>query len=626
MQWKNVKIGGVAVAAVVSVFAASLYVRGAECTTAWRGGALAQRFSEPFTRDNVPLLSLTCALGRYAITIGDGRDDLYIYKYAYLTEDGNAFTRRIALQGGRKAGAWFIGSAQASVPFFATHAQKNYIAFYACVRRTNGTFACGCSGSGVCSAPHEGRFRWYVGVFSSQQPGTSPAPQPVQSVAAPERQSAATTRPAVREQVRPTVRSAVPTSVSQPTQRATSSSYAVPVALPSCDSAGTLVIDSVDDWAQVNNSQYTNFCVKPGDYRAAGVITLTSSGTANRKRVIQLMNGNDTHPARLPDAQQAFLGGLRFGDGATPANHWIVDRMSFVDLSTPHITGIERGSSDNIINRWRYERNNSGIDIQDRADRNVIQNSYIGNTTLDAVKSDFVCIGLQAYAHGGRRNVIIRDTKIVGNEMFNCNDAIQLIRNGNDRNGSFPGTLIADNDISVRTDRHTNCGGASQPNGPCSIAENAIDVKGGSDEAARPVRIVDNRMWGIKRSDPTIVPGGSWGDAIVVHYDTQNLIIENNAIFDSSRGVVVHLGSHNVRVDNNIIADIPANTDGAGYGIVFTSEAGGNNSARGNVLLRVAQPITNSAGATVAENVIDAASTRTCVTIMPISAPQEKCF
>ncbi len=144
----------------------------APCDVPWRGGALATNFAEPYNifNDSAALVRTTCDQGRYAITVGDGSDTLWIYREAYYTRDGNTFRARVTLDGARKNGPWIIGRATVDVPYFISDAKTNYLAFYACVKDGAG-FRCGCSAPMRCSDPQNGRFRWFLSGFATQ---TSP--------------------------------------------------------------------------------------------------------------------------------------------------------------------------------------------------------------------------------------------------------------------------------------------------------------------------------------------------------------------------------------------------------------------------------------------------------------------
>jgi hypothetical protein len=98
--------------------------------------------------------------------------------------------------------------------------------------------------------------------------------------------------------------------------------------------------------------------------------------------------------------------------------------------------------------------------------------------------------------------------------------------------------------------------------GICS--ENAVDVKIGG---AQPTRIRDNRMHGFRPNDGACGgSGGGLGEAIIVHEDGANVVIERNEIYDSAAGITV--SGKNVWVVNNLIHGLVRDPRGwAGIGL-----------------------------------------------------------
>jgi parallel beta-helix repeat protein len=85
---------------------------------------------------------------------------------------------------------------------------------------------------------------------------------------------------------------------------------------------------------------------------------------------------------------------------------------------------------------------------------------------------------------------------------------------------------------------------------PGSCSENAIDVKVGT-----PI-IRGNVMHGYRPNDGSCGgSGGSIGEAIIIHIEAGDVLVESNEIYDSGSGVLVFAGE-NVKIFNNIIHDI----------------------------------------------------------------------
>lgn len=352
-----------------------------------------------------------------------------------------------------------------------------------------------------------------------------------------------------------------PTTVSDPTTE-TSNPYLEPINLPTCNAGDPEVqfISSNTDWGTINDSSKRIFCVKPGNY---GSVTLTADGTPNARRYILLDNGNNAHPASLSDSQQANV-----QINLSGANYWTIDRMSTLNTTASIAMNIKGQSQYNIINRMHIKNFNTyAITIYHRSDNNTIQNSRIAEQSLAGRKADGVGIFFQNDINW-QNDTYIYNTKIVQNEFKNISDSIQLIRRWKDWAASIPvptgydGTIIDSNHIYITPDIYTNGSGTPTTNGNYAYAENAIDLKAGSDDANNKIIITNNYIWGYRVSDKTGSSLSSWGDAITIHYGVENLTIENNYIFDSARAIGAGdskgfaYGLSDSSISNNILWDI----------------------------------------------------------------------
>jgi hypothetical protein len=88
--------------------------------------------------------------------------------------------------------------------------------------------------------------------------------------------------------------------------------------------------------------------------------------------------------------------------------------------------------------------------------------------------------------------------------------------------------------------------------------------------------VSNNYFWGYRRTDQNGGGSGSWGTALAVHYHTKNLVIKNNVIFNSNRGLAFSglegtpYTAEDVVIGNNTFYDIGYNTDGkTGYCVIF---------------------------------------------------------
>lgn len=342
----------------------------------------------------------------------------------------------------------------------------------------------------------------------------------------------------------------------------TSNPYLEPVNLPACNANNPEVqfISSNADWSTINDSSKRIFCVKPGNY---GSVTLTADGTPNARRYILLDNSNDAHPASLSESSQANV-----QINLSGANYWTIDRMSTLNTTASTAMNIKGLSQYNVINRMHIKNFNTyAITINHGSDNNTIQNSRIAEQSLAGRKADGVGIFFQNDI-SWQNDTYIYNTKIIQNEFKNISDSVQLIRRWRDWAASIPvptgydGTIIDSNHIYLTPDIYTNGSGTPTTSGNYAYAENAIDLKAGSDDANNKIIITNNYIWGYRISDTTGSSLSSWGDAITIHYGVKNVTIENNYIFDSARAIGAgdskgfSYGLSDSSISNNILWDI----------------------------------------------------------------------
>lgn len=302
--------------------------------------------------------------------------------------------------------------------------------------------------------------------------------------------------------------------------------------IPTCDANNPKVafIRNQEDWKIINDNSKKILCVKPGMYHKSAVIIKNNSGTKEEPKYIILDNGNNEHPAKLPTSQIASVD-LHFEN----SHYWVVDRMASLNSRSVYDAPILlKNSSNNIINREFTNGSSGGVLIRKGSHNNTIQNSRFQNMSKIGLQEDRVCI-LFLPTKGFSE---IKNTHILYNELHNCNDGIQpLWGQGMDIN--YEGTVIYGNDISVGSNMYTDCHGNYDKNGKCSYSENAIDMKAGSKNPDNKILIKKNRLWGFRKADETATKMQDPGAAVVVHYGAENIVISDNIIFDSARGIQI---------------------------------------------------------------------------------------
>ena len=348
------------------------------------------------------------------------------------------------------------------------------------------------------------------------------------------------------------------------------SPYEESVTIPPYDSANAemFLITNNTDWTHINDDTIKYFFVAPGDYSNAGLpsndykIVLNSSGTANSKRYISLYNGNNTHPGKLNQSQLAKVGFI-----LQNANYWVIDRMSYWERADGMIPIKIDNSSNNIINRYFTSNVTGGaVYIYPNSDNNTIQNCRVqrNNISLHLDRAAF------ALTNGGLDNISIKNTKILNNEVYNFVDGFQAVKTGgaNQNYVNYEGTIVDYNHFFIDNLIYTDCNGNQDDNGNCAYAENAIDLKSGSENPNNLFIITNNKMWGFRESDNTNSSLSDPGTVIVVHYNVNNVLIANNLIYDATRGIGVGApvngaAMRNSEFSNNIIYGIK------GYSIVI---------------------------------------------------------
>ncbi len=98
-----------------------------------------------------------------------------------------------------------------------------------------------------------------------------------------------------------------------------------------------------------------------------------------------------------------------------------------------------------------------------------------------------------------------------------------------------------------------------------------MDIKGGSNDPAHPVVVSNNIFWGFRNTDVNGGGSGGGGTAISIHYDSKNVVLSGNVIFDSEQGLAVSdpgglvFATENLIVEHNNFYDMGKQADGDIY-------------------------------------------------------------
>jgi hypothetical protein len=343
------------------------------------------------------------------------------------------------------------------------------------------------------------------------------------------------------------------------------SEYLKDVEIPTYDANNPehFLIETSSDWSHINDSDKRVFFVLPSVEPQSVVIN--SSGTAQKPRILTLYSNSNAHPALLSSNERAKLKSLTLSG----ASNWIVDRISIPNHINESAVVVGSGCSDIVFNKIYINnfvqaflilsnKNGSTHDI-------TIQNSKLDSMTLGAIDDDRVAILIAGDPWD--EPTVAKNIHILNNEIINANDGIMPIRHPNVNNGhpvNYAGLIIDYNRIYVDKNVYTDGNGniTKEQNAKYALTENAIDIKGGSDDPNNPVIISNNMLWGYRQTDQNGGGSGSWGGAIVIHYNSKNIVIKKNLIFDSNRGIAIadngglENASENVVIEDNILYDI----------------------------------------------------------------------
>lgn len=340
--------------------------------------------------------------------------------------------------------------------------------------------------------------------------------------------------------------------------------YEEKVDIPLCDSNNTSIafIRKSDDWNMINREDKTIFCVHPGDYSDIEQVVLRTSGTKESRRYIILDNGSNEHPGKLAESMLAKVS-LLFED----TSFWVIDRMGYWERNDSFIPIVFRNSDHNILNRCLIRNvKGGGIVFYPNSDSNTLQNSRIERTDV----YNYMDRAAIEFSNDGADNISIKNNKIIHNEIINYVDGIQFVKTDTayQKYINYEGTVIDHNHIYIDSTLYTDCKGHFNTNGKCAYAENAIDLKGGSENSENPLIISYNSMWGYRESD-----GVDWtkyenesnlndfGVVIPVHFNVKNVVFKKNVFFDAVFGLVFDgerygYSAQNIQIEKNIFYNI----------------------------------------------------------------------
>jgi hypothetical protein len=300
--------------------------------------------------------------------------------------------------------------------------------------------------------------------------------------------------------------------------------------------------------AELNDPDKRVFCVEPGDYRSAGLLRLTASGTEASPRFLRF-HADDGVANALERPERAVFHALKI-----LGSWWVIQGLTIQPRDPDESSWFVaiQGGDRNLIEGNLVdgsEHDNQGAEtgiivtaaLANPASYNVIQDNVVSNGNRNRLAVDYMGIRISAGDEPGADNDYNR---VLDNEVYDWGDGIGLAGHVPDCN--FPGvphgTVIDGNDVYITGNKRIDCAtGAPDPDGDCACAENGIDIK--PDPGPDPAlwtRVTNNRLWGFRPTrEPSICGGsGSNGQAITAGNSCpRHVLAAGNIVLDAKTGI-----------------------------------------------------------------------------------------
>ncbi|HTY19807.1 MAG TPA: hypothetical protein VMH82_19000 [Myxococcota bacterium] len=292
----------------------------------------------------------------------------------------------------------------------------------------------------------------------------------------------------------------------------------------------------------LNDPSTRVFCVDPGDYRSAGQILLSASGTQQSRRYLRF-NATDSLKA-VQRSQRAIFEML-----IVKGSWWVVQGLTIQPQapSSYYYVYVEGGDHDIIdgnlidgIDHVKTQLGEAGVYLgsfsSDPATYNSIQANVVRNGNASHRPVDYTGIAVSDVGANNDYN------KVLDNEVYDWGDAIALTSSRADC--KFPtlphGTVIDGNEMYITGAKRIDCmTGAPDPNGDCACAENGVDLKPDPGASAW-TQVTNNRLWGFRPTQAVDTCGGtgSMGQAITAGNTCPgHVLVADNIVLDSTVGV-----------------------------------------------------------------------------------------
>ena len=276
-----------------------------------------------------------------------------------------------------------------------------------------------------------------------------------------------------------------------------------------------------NSWSAIDWSRNV-ICIAAGNHFNRGTLTLASSGSPSRYKVLRYFRDQDNgdEPWNQDIDTKATIAAI----DTNGAGHWAVHRFSFTQSQcAPHVT-IPASSSHIILSRILTEGIGGDGDTSsvliDGSDI-WLQNSVIRKCQIQVGRS-YKGVNL----NGAR-------LRVINSEIYDCAKGV-----ANSFFGINEDHVIENNDVYNTV--FTDCNGNFTPNGDCAITKGLIAISSGSQSRALPLIYIHNRIWGEKWCDTNVSCSGSGSSGMAVGGGANGsvgfVLRRNNIITDSGGG------------------------------------------------------------------------------------------
>lgn len=287
-----------------------------------------------------------------------------------------------------------------------------------------------------------------------------------------------------------------------------------------------LTPSSYSSWADMfaANPDKLDYFFTPGDYRSWGTYVINNrSGESGRRRTIRyydpLLAVQPEHPVNRKGGREAIIDSLDF---TGTSSYWLIAGMTFRDPS--------------LAIFCRYQTNQICFDrilFEDADLQNAIRILDGANITVQrsVIRNAFLSPGVDTTAIQVKPTPLFNQSgiRILDNEIYNWGDCVQITAaNTDEYDTEILDVIIDGNDFYLTPDQETADGRSGR--------ENGIDVKAGGD-AANSIQIINNRIWGWRRTNSAVGASGSDGDAIVIQQAARNVLVQDNIIGECPVGI-----------------------------------------------------------------------------------------